>query len=77
LANELILQRFTPHTRRFGAVNAVKDKNMVLSALILVSLIAILGTLPGWPKAEELRRNPVLSGLGLIVVVTLILVAVL
>lgn len=50
---------------------------MIISTLIIVSLIAIVGLLPVWPKATELRRNPVMSGVGLIVVVTLILVAVL
>ena len=50
---------------------------MVISALIIVCLIAVMGTLPGWPKAKELRQNPMMSGVGLIVVITLILVAVL
>jgi hypothetical protein len=50
---------------------------MILSALIVVSLIAVAGILPGWPKASELKQNPLMSGVGLIVVVTLILVAVL
>jgi hypothetical protein len=50
---------------------------MVISALIIVALIAVIGILPGWPKANDLRRNPLMSGVGLIVVVTLILVAVL
>jgi hypothetical protein len=52
-------------------------KQMVISALILVCLIAVAGVLPGWPKATELKRNPMMSGVGLIVVVTLILVVVL
>jgi hypothetical protein len=46
-------------------------------ALVVVSLIAVAGILPGWPNATELKRNPMMSGVGLIVVVTLILVAVL
>jgi hypothetical protein len=50
---------------------------MIISALIVVSLIAVAGILPGWPKATELKQNPLMSGVGLIVVVTLILVAVL
>lgn len=50
---------------------------MVISALIIICLIAIAGILPGWPKANELRRNPMMSGVGLMVVVTLILVVVL
>lgn len=50
---------------------------MIISALVIVSLIAVLGILPGWPKATELKRNPMMSGVGLIVVITLILVAVL
>jgi hypothetical protein len=50
---------------------------MVISALIIVALIAIIGILPGRPKATELKQNPMMSGVGLIVVVTLILVAVL
>ena len=50
---------------------------MVIAALILVAVIAVIGILPGWPKADELKRNPMMSGVGLIVVVTLILVAVL
>jgi Protein of unknown function (DUF3309) len=50
---------------------------MVISALIIVCLIAVVGVLPGWPKATELKQNPMMSGVGLIVVVTLILVAVL
>jgi hypothetical protein len=50
---------------------------MVISALIIVCLIAVLGVLPVWPKAAELRQNPMMSGVGLIVVVTLILFAVL
>jgi hypothetical protein len=57
--------------------NRVKENLMVISALIIVALIAVIGILPGWPKATELRRNPLMSGVGLIVVVTLILVAVL
>jgi hypothetical protein len=50
---------------------------MIISALLIVSIIAILGMLPGWPKANELKQNPMMSGVGLIVVITLILVAVL
>ena len=50
---------------------------MVISALIIVAPIAVIGILPGWPKATELKQNPMMSGVGLIVVVTLILVAVL
>ena len=50
---------------------------MIISALVIVSIIAILGILPGWPKATELKQNPMMSGVGLIVVITLILVAVL
>ena len=50
---------------------------MVISALVIVSLIAILGVLPGWPKGTELKQNPMMSGIGLIVVVTLLLVVVL
>jgi hypothetical protein len=57
--------------------NRVKENLMVISALIIVALIAIIGILPGWPKATELKQNPMMSGVGLIVVVTLILVAVL
>jgi hypothetical protein len=55
----------------------VQENTMIISALIIVSLIAVLGILPGWPKATELKRNPMMSGVGLIVVITLILVAVL
>jgi len=50
---------------------------MVISALVIVLLIAVLGILPGWPKATELKQNPMMSGVGLIVVVTLLLVMVL
>jgi hypothetical protein len=50
---------------------------MVLAALIIICLIAVAGILPGWPKASELRRNPMMSGVGLMVVVTLILMVVL
>jgi len=57
--------------------NRVKENLMVISALIIVAVIAIIGILPGWPKATELKQNPMMSGVGLIVVVTLILVAVL
>jgi hypothetical protein len=57
--------------------NRVKENPMVISALIIVALIAVIGILPGWPKATELKQNPMMSGVGLIVVVTLILVAVL
>jgi hypothetical protein len=57
--------------------NRVKENLMAISALIIVALIAIIGILPGWPKATELKQNPLMSGVGLIVVVTLILVAVL
>jgi hypothetical protein len=57
--------------------NRVKENLMAISALIIVALIAIIGILPGWPKATELKQNPMMSGVGLIVVVTLILVAVL
>jgi hypothetical protein len=59
------------------AVKVTKENKMVISALIIVSVIAILGILPGWPKGSELRRNPLMSGVGLIVVVTLLLVVVL
>jgi hypothetical protein len=55
----------------------VKENTMVLAALIIICLIAVAGILPGWPKASELRRNPMMSGVGLMVVVTLILMVVL
>jgi hypothetical protein len=55
----------------------MRENKMVISALIIVCLIAVVGVLPGWPKATELKQNPMMSGVGLIVVVTLILVAVL